>query len=159
MDDNIENKPEEKAEDSMKVSAEEWSQVPPAEPVSPVPPTETDRWGAPQPSASEDADRWTGELYTPESEPASGSGEPESGATETKSQKPEEPVIVDIPSNGSVPPFSTPPAQEKSKFPVWAIVLIVLLVIGLCVACPLILIFSGLVNWFQSSGLFLPLFI
>jgi len=63
MDDNTNPTPQETPEDAAKsfgdewqqipsASAEEWSKEVPPAPIPPEPPTETDRWGAAQPSAA-----------------------------------------------------------------------------------------------------------
>ena len=153
MDDNTNNTPLETPEDAAKsfgdewqqipsASAEEWSKEVPPAPVPPEPPTETDRWGAPQPSAAEDPDRWSGELYTPGTETAS--AVPPTAAAES--------VVVDVPPSGA---SVKAPVSEKKNFPVWAIVLIVLLVLLLCCVCP-IAIFLGVFSaaW-QNTALLL----
>ncbi|MFZ3151435.1 MAG: hypothetical protein WA116_07105 [Anaerolineaceae bacterium] len=178
MDNNTENKPEEKDEDFTKASAEEWGAKPSAkesiqnqaeeatdnfskanaeewskdtqsEAAAMIPPAEADRWGAPQPSASDDSSRWSGELYTP-------GQESETGQSDAKTDKTKQPIIVDIPSSGDVPPASGTAAAKKDKFPAWAIVLLVLLVVGLCLIFPFLLVLTGVVGIFQNSSIILP---
>lgn len=108
----------------QKASAETWSAPEPAESA---PPTqgEADRWGSPLEAAADDPDRWSGTLYTP------GADEPSGG---TKAE--EAPKVVDYAAATGEKP------AKKESFPVWAIVLIVVLLLCLCIACP-VLIFSG----------------
>jgi len=155
MDDKPNTNPQEAPEEAAKSAGDEWQQIPsasaeewskdiPAAPAPPEVPTETDRWGAAQPGATEDPGRWSGELYTPGAE----------ASQEVPPAQPAESVVVDVPPVGSAAQAAAP---EKKKFPVWAIVLIVLLVLALCCVCP-ILIFLGVFQavW-QSSALLLLL--
>lgn len=73
----------------------------------------------------DDPNRWTGELYTPETTPPAQPYHQAPGNSFIDAQP------IDI--------ASTPPTpKEKDKFPVWAIVLIVLLVLCICVACTIV---------------------
>ncbi len=152
MDDNTNNTPQETPEEAAKSFGDEWQQIPsasaeewskeiPAAPVPPEVPTETDRWGAAQPAATDDPGRWSGELYTPGTE----------APQEVPPAIPAESVVVDIPPVGTTAQAASP---EKKKFPVWAIVLIVILVLLLCCVCP-IAIFLGVFRsaWEYSSVL------
>ncbi|HOE35087.1 MAG: hypothetical protein GX415_04370 [Chloroflexi bacterium] len=153
MDDNTNPTPQETPEDAAKsfgdewqqipsASAEEWSKEVPPAPIPPEPPTETDRWGAAQPSAADDAGRWSGELYTPGAETAA----------EVPPAKPAESVVVDVPTTG---PTVRAPETDKKKFPVWAIVLIVLLVLLLCCVCPIAIFLGFFSTAWQNSALLL----
>jgi len=154
MDDNTNNIPQETPEDAAKSIGDEWQQIPsasaeewskdiPATPVPPEVPVEADRWGAPQPAATEDPNRWAGELYTP------GAEAPQAVPPE----RPAESVVVDVPPVGATAQAAAP---EKKSFPVWAIILIVIFVLMLCCVCPIAIIlgiFSS--NWQQFSALLL----
>ncbi len=106
----------------------------------PEKPQETDRWGSPQSSGSDDSSRWYGELYSPGSEQPAG---------QSTSTPPETVVITE--------PTRTAEASKKNdSFPVWAIVLIVLLVLSLCVLCPVILVLGGVISLFQGALILLP---
>jgi vacuolar-type H+-ATPase subunit H len=106
------------------------------------PAAETERWGGATPPSTEDTDRWTGELYTPEQ------AGPEEQRGEFKSAS----------STGPARTAATPSAEKKS-FPVWAIVLIVLLVLCICIGLPLILIVGGALNWASNAMLLIPLLV
>ena len=128
----------------MQASAESWSKEVPAEPAKEPEPVEADRWGTPAPAASEDANRWTSEIYSPEAEPVA---------------KPAEPVIVEAkPVGTGLPPAGVKASEpaKKGKFPTWAIVLIVLFVLCICIACPLLVIFSGALDWVRNSSMVVP---
>ncbi|HOF29154.1 MAG: hypothetical protein KBA05_05495 [Anaerolineaceae bacterium] len=124
----------------QQASAETWSK-PETPQTPPAPQPEADRWGAPETKAADDPNRWTGELYTPEAEPPAPAEAP-------KAQ--EAPKVVDY--------TATPPAQpeKKDKFPVWAIVLIVLLVLCLCVLLPILILGGSLVAILENASIFVP---
>ena len=122
-------------------SAETWSA--PETPQTPIPPQpEADRWGAPVVDAADDPGRWNDNLYTP--------GTEEPAAAEAPKAE-EAPKVVDY--------VATPPAQpvKKDKFPVWAIVLIVLLVLCICIACPIIILGSSFFAIFRNTVSILPI--
>jgi hypothetical protein len=139
MDDNFDDK-NNLPEEPFKASAEEWSkeQPSPAEPAKPE--SETNRWGSPENSGPEDPNRWHGELYSPGADQPAGQGT--STAPET--------VVITEPTSAAEPP------KKKEGFPVWAIVLIVLLVLGLCVLCPILVVLGGLINFAQGAAILLP---
>ncbi|MGV8050174.1 MAG: hypothetical protein AB2L21_07495 [Anaerolineaceae bacterium] len=143
------NQAKEATDNFSKANAEEWSKDTQSEAAASVPTAETDRWGASQPSTSDDSSRWSGELYTP-------GQESETGQFDAKTDKTKQPIIVDIPSSGDVPPASGTAVPKKDKIPAWAIVLIVLLVVGLCLICPFLLVLTGVVSIFQNSSIILP---
>jgi len=128
-------------EEPFKASAEEWNKEQP-EPVQPSEhPDESNRWGSPESSTENDADRWHNMLYSPETD------QPTSEST----TQPQETVVINEPTSSSTP------TEKKEGFPVWAIVLIVLLVLALCVLCPIGLILGGLINVIKSSAILLPI--
>lgn len=134
-EESLETAAEEVKDDFMQASAETWSEVPEATPITSQEPA-ADRWGSPEPVNAEDPNRWQGQLYTP------GSEEPP-----TKGQKTETPQVVDyVPAKETVSKSTTSP-EKKDKFPVWAIILIVVLVL-LCL-CSVLLI-GGLVWAFDG---------
>ena len=139
MDDNLENK-NDFPEESFKASAEEWSREEPTSPQSTQNPQGTDRWGSPQDSGSDDPNRWQNVLYSPEADQPSSQG----------SRQTPETVVITEPKTG------TTATKKDGDFPVWAIVLIVLLVITLCVLCPVILILGGVISLFQGALILLP---
>ena len=128
-------------DDFQQASAETWSA--PEIPQSPPPlQSEVDRWGAPVNEVADESGRWNENLYTPEAE------EP----APVEAPKAEEaPKVVDY--------VTTPPAQpeKKDKFPVWAIVLIVLLVLCICIALPIALLAGGVWALFRNLTTFLPI--
>lgn len=128
-------------DDFQQASAETRSV--PETPQTPIPPQpEADRWGAPVNEGADDPGRWNGNLYTP------GAEEP----APTEAPKVEEaPKVVDY--------VATPPAQpeKKDKFPVWAIVLIVLLVLCICIFLPIVLLAGGFWAIFGNISAFLPI--
>lgn len=94
---------------------------------SSAPKTETNTWGSPTPLADNSDSPWQSGLFTP-------------GDETTPAQDNIPPVT---------PPF--PPVTDvkpKSKFPVWAIVLIVVAVLLLCCCCIGVIVFAVL----QSKG-------
>jgi len=115
----------------------------PETPQTPIPPQpEADRWGAPVNEGADDPGRWNENLYTP------GAEEP----APTEAPKVEEaPKVVDY--------VTTPPAQpeKKDKFPVWAIILIVLFVLCICIALPIIILGGSLLAIFGNINTFLPI--
>ena len=122
-------------DDFQEASVKTWSA--PETPQTPVPPQpEADRWGAVVNEAADDPGRWNDNLYTP-------------GAEEPAPAE-EAPKVVDY--------VATPPAQaeKKDKFPVWAIILIVLLVLCICIACPIIILGGSLFAIFQDAVSILP---
>lgn len=128
-------------DDFQQASAETWSA--PETPQTPIPPQpEADRRSAPVNEAADSPGRWNENLYTP------GAEEP----APTEAPKVEEaPKVVDY--------VTTPPAQpeKKDKFPVWAIVLIVLLVLCICIALPIIILGGSLLAIFGNINTFLPI--
>ena len=124
----------------QQASAETWSK-PETPQTPPAPQPEADRWGAPETKAADDPNRWTGELYTPEAEPPAPAEAPKAQGA---------PKVVDY--------TATPPAQpeKKDKFPVWAIVLIVLLVLCLCVLLPILILGGSLVAILENASIFVP---
>jgi hypothetical protein len=106
----------------------------------PEKPQDTDRWGSPQNSGSDDSSRWHGELYSPESDQSS---------SQNADRIPET-VVITEPTSGTTTP------KKDDGFPVWAIVLIVLLVLSLCVLCPVILVLGGVISLFQGALILLP---
>jgi len=123
----------------QQASAESWS-APEAPQTPPPPQPEADRWGAPVNAGADDPSRWNNDLYTP------GADEPTSTATKAE----EAPKVVDYVA------ASTEKPAKKDSFPVWAIILIVVLVLCLCILCPLLVL--GGAGWriFENSGSFLP---
>jgi len=115
----------------------------PETPQTPIPTQpEADRWGAPVNEGADDPGRWNENLYTP------GAEEP----APTEAPKVEEaPKVVDY--------VTTPPAQpeKKDKFPVWAIILIVLFVLCICIALPIIILGGSLLAIFGNINTFLPI--
>ena len=115
----------------------------PETPQTPIPPQpEADRWGAPVNEIADESGRWNENLYTPEAE------EP----APVEAPKAEEaPKVVDY--------VTTPPAQpeKKDKFPVWAIILIVLFVLCICIALPIIILGGSLLAIFGNINTFLPI--
>ena len=115
----------------------------PETPQTPIPTQpEADRWGAPVNEGADDPGRWNENLYTP------GAEEP----APTEAPKVEEaPKVVDY--------VTTPPAQpeRKDKFPVWAIILIVLFVLCICIALPIIFLGGSLLAIFGNINTFLPI--
>jgi len=128
-------------DDLRQASAETLSV--PETPQTPIPTQpEADRWGAPVNEGADDPGRWNENLYTP------GAEEP----APTEAPKVEEaPKVVDY--------VATPPVQpeKKDKFPVWAIVLIVLLVLCICIALPIALLAGGVWALFRNLTTFLPI--
>jgi hypothetical protein len=114
----------------MQVSAESWSAEEQPTPVS-YSQGETNRWGSPVPPQ---------ETY----------------------QAPETPVGQSIPREEyrSVNTGQVVTPQEKKDFPVWAIVLIILLVLCLCVILPVVLILGGGIalfrNILENTSILLP---
>ncbi len=106
----------------------------------PEKPQETDRWGSPQSSGSDDSSRWYGELYSPESDHPS---------SQNADRAPET-VVITEPTSG------TTMTKKDDGFPVWAIILIVLLVLALCVLCPVILVLGGVISLFKGALIVLP---
>ena len=139
MDDNLENK-KDFSEEPFKASAEEWSQEEPTSPHSTQNPQETDRWGSPQDSGSDDPNRWQNVLYSPEADQPSSQG----------SRQTPETVVITEPKTG------TTATKKDGDFPVWAIILIVLLVLALCVLCPVILVLGGVISLFKGALIVLP---
>ena len=70
----------------------------------PEKPQETDRWGSPQSSGSDDSSRWYGELYSPESDHPS---------SQNADRAPET-VVITEPTSG------TTMTKKDDGFPVWA---------------------------------------
>ena len=114
----------------MQASAESWSAEEQPAPVN-YTQGETNRWGSPVPPQ---------ETY----------------------QAPQAPVETSIPREEyrSVNTSQVVTPQEKKEFPVWAIVLIILLVLCLCFVIPVILILGGGIaifrNLIEQSSLLLP---
>ncbi|MGI6249939.1 MAG: hypothetical protein ACOYKD_01035 [Anaerolineaceae bacterium] len=110
-----ENAAEQVQQDVSKAAGDEWS----SEEPKPVP---------------DDGNRWAGEIVTPQV-PVADSTQPDPNRSAPGT------VEYSQPSGGSyVPPVSTSPVPAKSKFPTWAIILIVVLLLCICVICPLVLI-------------------
>lgn len=128
-------------DDFQQASAEKWS-APETEQTSPPPQSETDRWGAPVNEVADESGRWNENLYTPEAEEPAPVEAPK--AEETRK-------VVDY--------VTTPPSQpkKKDKFPVWAIVLVVLLVLCICIALPIALLAGVLGTFFRNLNTFLPI--
>lgn len=122
-------------------SAETWSA--PETPETPIPPQpEADRWGAVVNEAADDPGRWNEDLYTPGAEEAA-------AAAEAKAE--EAPKVVDY--------VATLPAQpvKKDKFPIWAIILIVLLVLCICILLPIIILGGSVLAIFRNVSSLLPI--
>lgn len=122
-----------------KASAESWSapEVPQTPPPPPQP--ETDRWGSPVNENANDPNRWDGTLYSP------GADEP-AAAPKVEGA----PKVVDYVAASSAKP------PKKESFPVWAIVLIVVLVLCLCVLCPILFIGGGVLSYFKDMSSIMP---
>jgi len=135
MDDQLENKAQEAADNMEQAANESWQSIEFAANQGATPPPYTQAQQPPQyyqppqqtQYAPNDPNRWTGDLYTPEA-PQPPQGYPQ--------HAPSGYIDSQRVSYAAPPP---PPAQkEKEKFPVWAIVLIVLLVLLICIACTIL---------------------
>lgn len=137
MDEQLENKAQEAADNMEKAANESWQNVEFAANQPQTPPQPAPQTYQPAQYAPNDPRRWSGELYTPEAP---------TPADQQYTQAPQGGYIDAQRAGFSAPP-PTPVKPKDDKFPVWAIVLIVLLVLLICIACTL-LPFALIGKWF-----------
>jgi hypothetical protein len=115
----------------VEASADRWSSVaPPAPPQQEYVPREADRWGTPTPV--EDPARWNSYMTTP-----GAVGPTATGPTITPQD------VIDAPKVDKA-------TKKKDDFPVWAIVLIILLALCICVILPVVLVLGGGIAIFRG---------
>lgn len=137
MDEQLENKAQEAADNMDKAANESWQNIEFAANQPQTPPQPAPQTYQPAQYAPNDPRRWSGELYTPEAP---------TPADQQYTQAPQGGYIDAQRAGFSAPP-PTPVKPKDDKFPVWAIVLIVLLVLLICIACTL-LPFALIGKWF-----------